>query len=76
MNFALTEDEQSVLDMLHDFCLKEVKPIAAEIDEEERFPEETRQKLAEMGIMGIYLPEEYGGAGQAVRGHPPDCQRH
>ena len=36
---------------------------AAEIDEQERFPEETWHKLAEMGMMGIFLPEEYGGAG-------------
>ncbi len=49
--------------MLHDFCLKEVAPIAAEIDEEERFPEETWHKLADMGMMGVAYPEEYGGAG-------------
>ncbi|NLF35518.1 MAG: acyl-CoA dehydrogenase family protein, partial [Clostridiales bacterium] len=47
MNFKFTEEEQSIIDMLHDFCLKEVKPIAAEIDEQERFPEETWHKLAE-----------------------------
>jgi butyryl-CoA dehydrogenase len=49
--------------MLHDFCIKEVQPIAAELDEQERFPEETVRKLAEMGMMGIPFPEEYGGAG-------------
>ena len=38
MNFHFNEEEQEILDMLHDFCLKEVAPIAAEIDEEERFP--------------------------------------
>ena len=63
MNFHFTPDEQDVLDMLHDFCLKEVAPIAAEIDEEERFPEETWHKLADMGMMGVPFPEEYGGAG-------------
>ena len=63
MNFHFTPDEQDVLDMLHDFCLKEVAPIAAEIDEEERFPEETWHKLADMGMMGVAYPEEYGGAG-------------
>ena len=63
MNFHFTPDEQDVLDMLHDFCLKEVAPIAAEIDEEERFPEETWHKLADMGMMGVPFAEEYGGAG-------------
>jgi butyryl-CoA dehydrogenase len=37
--------------------------LAAELDEEERFPSETKEKLAEMGMMGLYIPEEYGGAG-------------
>ena len=63
MNFHFTPDEQDVLDMLHDFCEKEVAPIAAEIDENERFPEETWHKLADMGMMGVAYPEEYGGAG-------------
>ena len=61
MNFHFNQDEQDVLDMLHDFCLKEVAPIAAEIDETERFPEETWHKLADMGMMGIAYPEEVGG---------------
>ena len=39
MNFHFSEEEQEILDMLHDFCLKEVAPIAAEVDENERFPE-------------------------------------
>lgn len=63
MNFKFNEEEQEILDMLKDFAEKEVGPIAAEIDEEERFPEETWHKLAEMGMMGVPFPEEYGGAG-------------
>ncbi len=66
MNFHFNEEEQEILDMLHDFCLKEVAPKAAEVDENERFPEETWHKLAEMGMMGIYFPKEYGGAGGDV----------
>lgn len=62
MNFHFTEEEQDILSMLHDFCLKEVKPLAAEIDEQERFPKETLKKLQDMGMMGIYMPEEFGGA--------------
>jgi butyryl-CoA dehydrogenase len=63
MNFKLDELELDILSMLRDFCLKEVRPLAAELDEEERFPSETKVKLAEMGMMGLYIPEEYGGAG-------------
>ena len=63
MNFHFTEDEKDILNMLHDFAIKEVAPIAAEVDENERFPEETWRKLAEMGMMGVPYPEEYGGAG-------------
>ncbi|OUN81261.1 acyl-CoA dehydrogenase [Flavonifractor sp. An52] len=63
MNFKFNEEEQEIIDMLHDFAVKEVAPLAAEIDEQERFPEETWHKLADMGMMGIAYPEEYGGAG-------------
>ena len=63
MNFKFNEEEQEIIDMLHDFAVKEVAPLAAEIDEQERFPEETWHKLADMGMMGVPFPEEYGGAG-------------
>ncbi|MBR0164813.1 MAG: acyl-CoA dehydrogenase [Lachnospiraceae bacterium] len=63
MNFHFTEEEQDILDMIKDFSEKELDPIAAELDEEEKFPEEVMKKLAEMGMMGIAYPEEYGGAG-------------
>ena len=74
MNFHFTADEQDVLNMLHDFCLKEVAPIAAEIDEEERFPEETWHKLADMGMMGVAYPEEYGGAGLSYVNYIGVCE--
>lgn len=63
MDFSFNSMEQDVIDMLEDFCVKEVKPLAAELDEQERFPTETLEKLSEMGMMGMYIPEEYGGAG-------------
>ncbi|MVB10543.1 Acyl-CoA dehydrogenase [Caprobacter fermentans] len=63
MNFKFTDEEQDILDMLHDFCVKAVAPMAAEIDDQERFPEETWHQLAEMGMMGMAYPEEVGGAG-------------
>ena len=60
--------------MLHDFCEKEVAPIAAEIDENERFPEETWHKLADMGMMGVAYPEEYGGAGLSYVNYIGVCE--
>lgn len=74
MDFRFSDEEQEILTMLHDFCLKEVKPLAAEIDENERFPEETREKLAEMGMMGIAFPEEYGGAGLTYLTYIAACE--
>lgn len=50
-------------DLLNEFVLKEVKPLAKEIDEMERFPKETIKKLAKMGMLGIVIPKEYGGVG-------------
>ena len=59
MNFHFNEEEQEILNMLHDYAVKEVAPRAHEIDEEEKFPMEARNGLAEMGMMGMYFPEEY-----------------
>jgi len=50
-------------DLFRDFAQNEVKPLAQEIDEEERFPSETFEKLAKNGFMGITVPKEYGGQG-------------
>ena len=63
MNFKFSPEERDIILMVREFCQKEVMPLSAELDEEERFPEETMRKLAEMGLMGISFPEEYGGAG-------------
>lgn len=63
MDFSLTKQETLFLQMIREFAEKEVKPLAAEVDEQERFPEETVAKMAKLGIMGIPIPKEYGGAG-------------
>lgn len=63
MDFSSTKTETLLLQMIRDFAEKEVKPLAAEIDEQERFPTETVKKMAPLGIMGIPIPKEYGGAG-------------
>lgn len=74
MNFKFTDDEQSVIDMLKDFAANEVAPIAAEVDENERFPEETWHSLADMGMMGVMYPEEYNGAGMSYVTYIAVCE--
>src|SRR5512137_2415212 len=66
MNFGLTEDQRDVRDMIKKFAEQEIKPIAAELDKTHRHPEEICRKLGEMGIMGVAVPHEYGGAGMDV----------
>lgn len=63
MDFSLSKKEILFRQMIREFAAKEVKPLAAEVDEEERFPEETVRKMARIGLMGIPFPVEYGGAG-------------
>jgi butyryl-CoA dehydrogenase len=63
MNFSLTKEQELVQQMVREFAETEVKPIAAEIDETERFPMENVQKMAKYGMMGIPFAKEYGGAG-------------
>ncbi len=63
MDFSLTKQEKLFLQMIREFAEKEVKPLAAEVDDQERFPIETVEKMAKLGIMGIPVPKEYGGAG-------------
>jgi len=63
MDFSFTEEQKMLRAMARDFATKELEPIAAEIDEEARFPTESIEKMAELGLMGIPFPEEYGGSG-------------
>lgn len=63
MDFSLTKEQTLFLQMIKEFAEKEVKPLAAEVDENECFPEETVKKMSKLGIMGIPFPVEYGGAG-------------
>ena len=62
-------DYKSILfeQMIKDFAENEVKPLAQEVDELERFPAETVEKMAKLGLMGIIVPKEYGGAGGNYR---------
>jgi len=63
MDFALTQEQELIQKTAREFALKEVLPKAAEIDREHRFPAELVRRMAELGFLGIAVPEEYGGAG-------------
>src|SRR5574344_908579 len=66
MDFTLSREQAMVQKMYREFAENEVKPLAEEVDETERFPEETVKKMAKLGMMGIYFPKKYGGAGADV----------
>lgn len=63
MDFKLTKSQELFKQMITKFVENEVKPLAAEVDEKERFPVETVEKMSKIGLMGITIPKEYGGAG-------------
>lgn len=67
MDFSNSKTEELFLQMIRSFAENEVKPLAAEVDEQERFPMETVRKMAKLGLMGIPVPKEYGGAGGNVQ---------
>ena len=63
MNFELTQEQQLVRDTVRKFAESRIAPVAAELDREHRFPYDLVAQLAELGLMGMTIPEEYGGAG-------------
>ncbi len=63
MDFGLTQQQQLFQDMVREFAKKEVAPRAAEVDEEACFPAETVRMMGKLGLMGVTIPEAYGGAG-------------
>ncbi|NOX37393.1 MAG: acyl-CoA dehydrogenase [Calditrichaeota bacterium] len=63
MQFELTEEQKSIQEMVREFAREEIAPIVMEYDEAKRFPEQLIPKMAELGLLGIIFPEEYGGAG-------------
>ncbi|WMJ83102.1 acyl-CoA dehydrogenase [Oscillospiraceae bacterium LTW-04] len=66
MDFVLSKEHQMLRKMYRDFAENEVKPLAEEVDEKEMFPMETVKKMAKLGMMGVYFPKQYGGAGADV----------
>jgi short-chain 2-methylacyl-CoA dehydrogenase len=63
LNFDLTKEQELVRDTVRDFAESRIAPVAAELDREHRFPYDLVAELAELGLMGMTVPEEYGGAG-------------
>ena len=66
MDFTLSKEQTMMQQMLQEFAENEVKPLAKKVDAEEYFPKETVEKMAKLGMMGIYFPKEVGGAGADV----------
>jgi len=69
MDFNLSKEHLLLQEMYRSFAENEVKPLAEEVDEEERFPIETVKKMAKNGMMGIPFPKEYGGQGGDILGY-------
>lgn len=63
MNFELNENQRMIAQMVRDFAEKEIRPFRNKWDDEEYFPIDTMKKMGELGLLGIYIPEEYGGSG-------------
>jgi butyryl-CoA dehydrogenase len=63
MKFELTEEQRLFREMVRDFAAREVAPLAKQVDEEGVFPRKTIKKMGELGLMGVAIPTEYGGAG-------------
>jgi alkylation response protein AidB-like acyl-CoA dehydrogenase len=63
MNFELNENQKMITQMVRDFAEKEIRPNMKKWDDEEIFPVDVMKKMGELGLLGIYIPEAYGGSG-------------
>ena len=63
MDFELSQDHKVLQSSVRDFVEKEIKPLAIQIDENHKIPDELVQKMSAMGLLGSFIPEAYGGAG-------------
>ncbi len=70
MDFSYTGEQKQIVEMVADFVDEEVVPVAADIDKDDEFPWEIVDQLAELGLMGMPFPEEYGGAGLDYHAYP------
>jgi isovaleryl-CoA dehydrogenase len=69
LNFMLGEDIDALRDAVRDFCAAEIAPRAAEIDKNDQFPMDLWQKMGALGVLGITVPEEFGGANMGYLAH-------
>ncbi len=69
MNFDISDQHQILRQAVREFCERRIRPNAAAWDEEERFPTEMVPELAELGLLGIRIPEQYGGAGMDMQSY-------
>ena len=69
MDFDLTEELKMLKDMAYKFAVAEFTPLSKECDEHEKYTPEIRKKAAENGLVGAWIPEEYGGAGAGILGN-------
>ena len=63
MDFELTEEQKMIQETAYKFAVNEIEPIAKECDREEKYPREVWKKACETGLVGVFIPEEYGGVG-------------
>ncbi|MFN6952386.1 MAG: acyl-CoA dehydrogenase family protein, partial [Albidovulum sp.] len=69
MKFHLGEEIEALRDMVHRWAQERVKPLATEIDRSNVFPAELWKEMGDLGLLGITVPEEYGGAGMGYLAH-------
>ena len=69
LNFQLGEDVDALRDAVHEFAQAEIAPRAAQLDADDRFPMDLWRKMGALGVLGITVPEEYGGAGMGYLAH-------
>ena len=69
MNFDLGEDVNAIRDMVHRFAQERIKPMAAQVDLSNEFPNELWREFGEMGLLGVTTPERYGGADMSYLAH-------
>ncbi|WP_255196821.1 acyl-CoA dehydrogenase [Halorarius litoreus] len=70
MDLSLTPEQKQIKDMVADFVDEEVVPVASDIDHDDEFPWDIVEELADLGLMGMPFPEEYGGAGLDYHSYP------
>ncbi|MEO0051342.1 MAG: acyl-CoA dehydrogenase family protein, partial [candidate division WOR-3 bacterium] len=66
MEYFFTDTQKEIKELARKFAVEKIKPVRAELDRTGEFPHQLMQEMAELGLMGIYIPEEYGGFGGGI----------